>query len=156
MQKKKQLPNGFSLLEIIIVIAILAIVSTIATVGFVRWQSHSKIHFAKDRLLDTLHTYRLLAIDENVSYRCQVAGATLICRCFTFNKKGELGWHDRKKKRIIDSSLQMKITESTPEESHAIYFLSSGEVPPFALEIREGKNRLYQLKSHDYRIIEGN
>jgi prepilin-type N-terminal cleavage/methylation domain-containing protein len=154
MRKTKHLNKGFSLIEIIVVLAIISILASITTVSWIRWQSHSKKRFSEDRLLYTLNGYRLLALNENLSYKCEAIGAELICYRWTFDKDGYIGWHDLEKRRIIDANLHMKITKSSPKKSHAIYFLSSGEISPFILEVREGETLLYRLKSHYSRIVD--
>ena len=154
MRKRKHLNNGFSLLEIIVVLTVISIIASITTVSWIRWQSHSKKRFSEDRLLYILNAYRLLALNENVSYRCQVTGADLICDRWTFDKNGYIGWHDREEKRIVDANLRLKITKSSLKQSHAIYFLSSGEISPFTLDVREGETLLYRLKSHNAHIVD--
>jgi prepilin-type N-terminal cleavage/methylation domain-containing protein len=146
--------NGFSLLEMMVAIAIVAIVAALVTVSWTRWQGHNKHRFSEDKLLSELNGRRSLAVSERLSYKCQVDNASLICQRWTFNRDGYMGWHNKSSKHILDDSLRMKLAKNSPKKSHAIYFLSSGEIPPFVLEIWDHKNLLYRLRSNGTDVVE--
>jgi prepilin-type N-terminal cleavage/methylation domain-containing protein len=147
-QRNLQPAKGFTLLEMLIVITIIAIVTSIITVNWTHWQSNSQRRFMTDRLLAELNSHRLLAIHENVSYQCQFEKTDLICRRFTFNQNGYMGWHDPIRKRLLGKGLVFQLTSHLEEKNPAIYFLSSGEIPPFLLKVWDKKTELYQISSN--------
>lgn len=152
--KKTTHNKGFTLIEIVVVIAIVAIVTSIAVVSWLHWHGHSEQRFSKDKLIATLNAKRLLALNSRDSYQCQVNGPTLICKRWTINKSGYTNWHDPVSKRVVNRDMTLKITQATPEKSQAIYFLASGEIPPFKLAVLKGKNRLFLLTTNGHAVVE--
>lgn len=146
--------KGFTLIEMMVALAIVTIMATVVTVSSAHWQTHRQHQFSKDRLLLELNYYRSLALSERLSYKCQTKQTTIRCQRFIFNRDGSLSWHDKTSKHILDHGLHMILRQSSPEKNHAIYFLSSGEIPPFLLEVWDAKKLIYRLKSSGTDVVE--
>lgn len=148
-----RLHKGFSLIEIMVVIAIVAVVTAIAVVSWSHSRAHSEKHFSQDRLISVLNAHRLLALNEHLSYKCRAKETLLVCQRWTRNTKGYIGWYDHGVDSVLSDNLHMVITHSQPKKSHAIYFLSSGEIPAFTLAVMQKNQVLYRLESNGVAIV---
>jgi prepilin-type N-terminal cleavage/methylation domain-containing protein len=151
--KKHNKTRGFSLVELLVVVAIIAIIASIATVCWMQWQGHRQTHFSEDRLISTLNNRRSIAINSHTSYKCHVKENTLVCQNWTRNKQGYAGWHNDQTVHIAQPEVNLEITRPSQTDSHALYFLSSGDVPPFTLLVKQGNKVLYQLKSNGVAVV---
>ena len=67
MKGKNRNNNGFTILELAVVIAIVAIMSTVALPSFVKWQSSNRLRGAAIGLVGDLEMAKIRAIRENSS-----------------------------------------------------------------------------------------
>jgi prepilin-type N-terminal cleavage/methylation domain-containing protein len=63
--KKKAIPNGFSLLELIIVIALIAIMAAVAVPGWQKYRDNSNLKTAARELMGDIFNAKQRAVEEN-------------------------------------------------------------------------------------------
>lgn len=124
-------PNGFSLIEMVLVITIIAIVAGIATLSWQRWHQHSQQQFSQQQLLFELKSIRLLALQKDINYRCHANKQSLLCEAWVGNVYDQPQWKQQFIRKLLASPFTFKA-------DNYLYFLSCGEILPFSLSILKG------------------